>query len=303
MVAGAIVLLGVVAALWLAPRADERHRLPFASAALSRRTGIVSLVLGAGVLAALALAFAVQPRTTPQPVRLGAGTTMVVIDVSGSIAFPQYQTIRSTLTALGAERNRHAGLIFFSDSAVLALPPETPSHELAEFGRFFEHDATVAPQQPVPEDAYGWDGWANQQILANPWMDAFAGGTAIHLGLDLARVELQRVEAKRGQVVLLSDLADAGDPRTRGALLRLAQAKLQLKVVPLEAIPQDKRAYLDVFGPSVFSSPHLATAKHPDEPASAPGSAGVVPFAVLALLLLAALEWWRAPVRLPKERG
>jgi hypothetical protein len=283
-------LLCCIAAVTLAVRRAPAPAFPFRIAA--RRTRLAAAGCLVAALAVVVGAFVSMPRSQAQPVRLGAGTTMLVVDLSGSIGPSQYTTIRRTLAALGAQRSRHAGLVFFSDSAAEVLPPQTPASELAEVTRFFVGDA----QPAVAGDATSA---GPDDLKANPWINAFNGGTAIYRGLDVARRALEQAHARRGQIVLISDLADLQSPRTRTALLRIAAAKLQLRVVGLNPTQQSKQMYLDVFGPQVFVSlPRLAASVEGDRPGQARGTRMLVPAAVLAVLLLGLFGRWQTPLRL-----
>jgi hypothetical protein len=237
--------------------------------------------------------FVWTPRAQTQPMTLGAGTTMLVVDLSGSVGPKQYLTIRRTLTALAAQRNRHAGLVFFSDSAAEVLPPQTPASELGEVTRFFSADA--APMFGGLEVTAG----SRAGDSLNPWINAFEGGTAIYRGLNVARRALERAHATHGQIVLVSDLADYQSPRTRTALLRIAAAKLQLRVVGLDPTEESKQMYLDVFGPQVFvSKPQLAGSIEGDRPERPGGTRRLVPAALLGVVLLALFGRWQTPLRL-----
>jgi hypothetical protein len=294
-------LLACVAAVVVAARRRPATVLPFGIDA--PRALLVGAALVAAALAVAVSSFAAAPRSQRQPVALGAGTTMLVVDLSGSIGPPEYTTIRKTLFALGAQRNRHAGLVFFSDSAAEVLPPQTPAAELREIARFFgpaKPHALLDRAAGSPSASYAG---VTVGDSTNPWMDAFEGGTSIFRGLDLARTTLERVHARGGQIVLISDLADGGDVRTRSALLRIAAAKIQLRVVGLEPTPQAKQVYLEVFGPQVFvKNPKLAATESPDRPEPAQGTRRLVPAATLAIVLLGAFGCWLTPLRLRQEQ-
>jgi hypothetical protein len=278
-------LLCCIAAVALAVQRAPASALPFRIA--SRRTRIAAGGCLAIVLAVVVGSLVWAPRSQTQPVTLGAGTSMVVVDLSGSIGPLQYSTIHTTLAALGAQPNRHVGLVFFSDSATEVLPPATPASELAAVTRFFVRD----PRDPILS--------TGETLKANPWMNAFAGGTAIFRGLNLARRALEQAHARHGQIVLISDLADNRDPRTRTALLRIAASKLQLRVVGLDPTEDSKRMYLNVFGQRVFvANPTLATSVQADRPERATGTRTLIPAAMLAILLLALFAWWQTPLQL-----
>ena len=132
----------------IAPRraaGDARPHIPLADAAAppapaARRTRIAQLV-------ALALVGARRGRSRPRArLRLDrrdgrrsllpATTAIVVLDVSASISSETYDRIAATLDRL-ADSNGRYGLVLFSDTAYLALPPGTAGAELRPFVRFF----------------------------------------------------------------------------------------------------------------------------------------------------------------------
>jgi hypothetical protein len=277
-------LLCCIAAVALALRRAPASALPFRIT--SRRTRIAAVSCLAAVFAIIIGLLVSAPRSQTQPVTLGAGTTVLVVDLSGSIGPAQYATIHKTLTVLGAQPNRHVGLVFFSDIATEVLPPQTPASELAAVSRFFVGD----PQATLKH---------TDALKGNPWMDAFAGGTAIYRGLNVARRALEQVRARHGHIVLISDLADDQVLRTRTELLRIAAAKLQLRVLGLDPTEEAKRLYLDVFGPQVFvASPTLAASTHGDQPERATGTRKPIPAALFAVVLLALFAWRQTPLRL-----
>jgi hypothetical protein len=133
-------------------------------------------------------------------------------------------------------------------------------------------------------------------------MDAFNGGTAIYRGLALARTRLERLQARNGQIVLISDLEDGGDPRTRSALLRIAGAGMKLRVVGLGPSDEAKKVYLQVFGPQVFvKDPTLAATAAPDRPTRTLGTRKLIPAAALVIVLIGALGCGWTPVRLQRS--
>ena len=303
-------LLGCIAAVALALRRAPAAVFPFRIR--SRRTRIAAVGCLVAALAIVVGSFVWAPRSQTQPVTLGAGTTMLVVDLSGSIGPVQYATIRKTLTVLGAQPNRHAGLVFFSDSAAQVLPPQTPASELASVARFFVRDVPqpvlnagwTAPRPasgPTSLDlySYGPQGLSDGSLKANPWMSAFEGGTAIYRGLNVARRALEQAHAHHGQIVLISDLEDGQDPRTRTALLRIAAAKLQLRVVGLNPTEEARRMYLDVFGPQVFASKPEARRLCSGRPAgTGERNAQADSGGSARVLLLALIGWWQTPLRL-----
>jgi len=303
-------LLCCVAAVALALRRAPVSAFPFRLT--SRRARIVAAGSLVAALAVVVGSFVSVPRSQTQPVTLGAGTTMLVVDLSGSIGPVQYETIRQTLTALGAQPNRHAGLVFFSDSAAQVLPPQTPASELGAVARFFVDDAqqplherggAAAPSTSGPPTAaylgHRSYGSPDSTVKANPWMNAFDGGTAIFRGLNVARRALEEAHARHGQIVLISDLEDGQDPRTRTALLRIAAARLQMRVVGLSPSETSRRMYRDVFGPQVFvSNPKLAGSVRGDLPERATGTRELIPAALVVVGLLAFFGCRQTPLQL-----
>ncbi len=104
----------------------------------ARRTRIVQLIALAAVLGAAAwlllAAFRIDRSTTAFAPE--STTAIVVLDVSASISSETYDRIVATLDRL-ADSNGRYGLVLFSDTAYMALPPGTAAAELRPFVRFF----------------------------------------------------------------------------------------------------------------------------------------------------------------------
>jgi hypothetical protein len=190
---------------------------------------MIRLAVAAGVVVAAAVALAAALRGAPMPREyLPPGTNgVVLLDVSASISADTYRRIAVTLDELAASKGRY-GLILFSDSAYLALPPGTPSNGLRAFARFFR----------VPRAQQGG-------LLArpprSPWSEQFTAGTRISVGLSLALEVVQRERVSQPAVLLVSDLnTDAADvDRMATVALQFRRARIPLRVVALNAAPDD----------------------------------------------------------------
>jgi voltage-gated potassium channel Kch len=222
-----------------------------------------AFALLAGLVAALVLrtgstASAAQPS-------VGA-TTVVVLDLSGSIGASASKTIVRTLRTV-ADQGGNAGLVLFSDQAEEAVPPTAPARLLRSYERLFR----VRGSLPV---------------LQNPWSSDFSDGTNIGQGLAAARAALRRAGIRRARVVLVSDLADSvGDltllRRVLGAFAADPSIRLHVAAVP-GVDPSAIAIYRSAIGRR-----GLAIGRPP-----APGGAvtrSIVPVAVALVLAAAAL--------------
>ena len=117
---------------------------------------------------------------------------LVVLDLSASISSDTYARIGATLDELADTGGRY-GLIVFSDTAYLALPPGTPAAELRAFARRFD----------LPEQTGG-----ALTVPTGPWTDSFSAGTKISTGLQLALDTIKAKRLGRPAVLLVSDLDD-----------------------------------------------------------------------------------------------
>ena len=199
-----------------------------AIAGRTRRTFVLRAALGTAVLVAAA-AVVLLGRGEPAPVSpLPAGTDgIVVLDLSASISTDTYARIGSTLDGLADTGGRY-GLIVFSDTAYLALPPGTPAAELRAFARRFD----------LPEQAGG-----AITVPTNPWTESFSAGTKISSGLQLALDTIRSHRLGRPAVLLVSDLDDdVGDlERLTGTALTFRRLGIPVRVIGLNPAPEDQR--------------------------------------------------------------
>jgi hypothetical protein len=159
--------------------------------------------------------------------------TIVVLDLSGSIAGPAYARIDSLFKSLAANAadGRRVGLVLFSDVAQEALPPQTKPTELLAYGRYFRPD-----RSPPGAAQFG------VTYPHNPWATSFSGGTKISSGLTLARRLVTRDHLGSARVLLVSDLLDANDDyrRLRTELLAYTRTPgIELRVLPVTPYSKD----------------------------------------------------------------
>ncbi|HZS24963.1 MAG TPA: vWA domain-containing protein [Gaiellaceae bacterium] len=233
------------------PLADARSLRPAA-----RITSAVLLTAAAAAVA-LGIAFLLESRHphTQTIVPLPAhADTVLVLDLSASISSDTYSRIGGTLAAL-SRSGRRFGLVVFSDQAYEALPPGTPSADLAPFVRYF----TLPPQRSP--------GFA-PAFPPNPWgVSGFSGGTRISAGMELAH----RIAASGGRhatVVLVSDLDDNPNDLTRLATVMLAFRRdhVPVRIVGLNPEPNDVALFqrLTQPAPVVAEAPTLSQAPPQD---------------------------------------
>jgi hypothetical protein len=229
------------------------------------RTTFLRAVLALAALAGAAAVVFLGRGQAEQTALLPAGSDgLVVLDLSASISSDTYARIGSTLDRLAGSRGRY-GLIVFSDTAYLALPPGTPSTELRPFARRFDLPARTSGAIAVP---------------TNPWTQSFSAGTKISSGLQLALDTIRDERLERPAVLLVSDLDDdAGDlERLTGTALALRRLGIAVRVVGLNPSPEDER-YME----------RLLRRPGDLSPAALPGEQGDTGGSVRLGLVLAAL--------------
>lgn len=259
----------------------------------ARRTRVVRLLLAAALVAALAGAFLLAPRT-PQRRFLPADTAgVVVLDVSSSVKPETYFRIEQTLATIAASRSR-LGLVLFSDVAYEAFPLGTPAEQLKPLLRFF------APPTATPSQSSGQS--QGQELARSPWEQWFSAGTKVSSGLFLAADMLEQQHAKRGAVVLISDLADDPtdlQPLTQAVLL-LEKRGVPLEIVALDPTPANADFFRNLLGTeAVFRTARLPTGAEARGKVEldAGFATGLALVAALAIVLLTVNEWWAEPLR------
>lgn len=261
----------------------------------ARRTLIIRLVLVGLLLACLLAAVAVARESSDARRTFfeARKSSVLVIDSSSSVDPARRELIGRVLRKLlGA--NSAFGIVFFSDSAYEAVPPNTRWTELEPLRRFFHDAPTGGPADETrgPND---------------PWT-AFRGGTNISNGLRLARTILQRERSNAG-VLLMSDLDNSvfDDPKLTQTLAEYASERIPLRVLPLEATPEDTAFFATALGrdalvtdaelaPTGGRAPSVATT-------TAPTPMSLVGASLVLLLLLGANEHWAARLRWQDRRS
>lgn len=267
-------------------------RLPYGELGLLRRPllratalrVLLAFALVGTLLAALAIAFSRDARPNAL---LPAGTTgMIVLDLSGSTG--AQLDVGELFRRIAAADDR-TGLAVFSDGAYELLPPGTRGRDLAPMIRFF----TPGPSGTVPND---------------PWSANFAGGTNVVGGIERALASFERDRIERGSILLISDLEFVPDQTARlpELLTELRRKGIELRILAVDARPEQRRFFERVLGPEAFVDVGAATAI-----ATGPGrelfrlAEDGAPwlFATLAaalLLLLALNERFCGRLRLPR---
>jgi hypothetical protein len=258
-------------------------------ARIAARTMVARIVLGVALIALVlaAAAAARHPQLNKEPLLSPSAGGMIVLDLSASISTDTYSRIGESLTELVAKGGRY-GLVVFSSSAYEALPPGTPASALKPIIRYF----TLPKQIPIGEQG---------TFVTNPWTNSFTQGTAISLGLDLARtIEIAR-HARHPAVLLISDLADGPTDQNRlpGELQAYQRAKIHLTIVALNAAPNDKRYFQQLLGTaaSIVNSNLPSQSSSAAAPPHASFPTWLVILAIAVAALLAANELRSARLR------
>lgn len=259
------------------PLADAARFVPDARRTLLVRALLVSL----GVAALLVAACLSRNRNSQTVATLPShANTIVVLDLSASIASDTYSRIGATLSSLAASRGRY-GLVVFSDQAYEALPPGSPAADLAPLVRYF-----VLPKQATPGFAPTYP--------ANPWTTTFSAGTRISTGLELAHALATGDAAPQAAVVLVSDLDDDPGDLARLASIMLAYRRdaIPLRIVGLNPSTRNARFFERLLGPSspIVQAGVLAAGERPRNRTPFPWS--LVALAFTAAVALAAHELW-----------
>jgi len=282
------------------PSVDTRGLAP---AARRTRTALGVLALAA---IAVASAFALTARRSPNvPAALRGGHgLMIVVDVSSSTLGFSNMISRSLLT-LANDPSQRAGLVLASQSAYVALPPETPGAALRGWQRMISYintqnhklavraklDRTPLPN-PTPGDY--------------PWVGVFTGGTRLSAGLAAAIQALRDAGVESGQIVLISDLRDAPEdlPRVSALIARMHELGIQLRVVTVGDAARDQKAFSDLGG-ARFLIDAADAAYAPERERALPSKPSAVPMVLLgcALAVLLALTELLVPLRWRKREA
>jgi hypothetical protein len=232
---------------------------------------------------------------------------MIVIDVSSStLGFSQ--TIARSLQTLSNDPSQRAGLVLASQSAYMALPPETPASALRGWARMITYiDAqnhklaarAKLDRTPLPDPAPG----------DYPWVGVFTGGTRLSTGLARALEGLRAAGIRHGQIVLVSDLRDAPEdlPRVGVILSRMREQGTQLRVVTVGQKTRNPKEFADLGGSAFIMSAadSVLAPEHGVKVHSQPSAWLLVVLGVALALLLALVEpllplRWRTKEELPR---
>lgn len=251
----------------------------FAPAA--QRTLVIRIVLVAALTAAVVAASLVSRNPHAQTiVSLPSDSTAIIaLDLSASISTDTYSRIGATLSSLARSRGRF-GLVVFSDQAYEALPPGTAAANLQPLVRYFQLPKKAAP------------GFA-PTYPTNPWTDSFSAGTKLAAGLTLAHTIAVDHTVRRPVVILISDLDDDPDDRSRLRRILIAYKRdgILLRIVGLNASSANI-AYIRQYVPKtpVVQAGALAPGPLPRNHTPLPWA--LVALGALAAVGLAATELW-----------
>ena len=263
----------------------------FGPSARRTRLALAGLALAAVVVAAALVPAAGRKPAAPGALRGGSGL-MIVIDVSSStLGFSQ--TIARSLQTLSNDPSQRAGLVLASQSAYMALPPETPASALRGWARMITYiDAqnhklaarAKLDRTPLPDPAPG----------DYPWVGVFTGGTRLSTGLARALEGLRAAGIRHGQIVLVSDLRDAPEdlPRVGVILSRMREQGTQLRVVTVGQKTRNPKEFADLGGSSFIMSAadSVLAPEHGFAVHSQPSAWLLVVLGVALALLLALVE-------------
>jgi hypothetical protein len=286
-------------------------RIPLADAgALAeplRRMRRVRFVLAAALLAggaAAVMAARALPAPTAAPVA-GRSTGVVVVDISASIGAATdqqteaYEQIGGVLENTVA-RGGNNGLVLFSDVAYEALPTTAGPGDLRAFERYF---FPIAGQGR----AFGTVRFSRGTFAANPWTEAFVGGTRISNGLQLAREMLERDRVRDPSVTLVSDL-DTDDSDVAGlskVVIGYVRAGIPLRVVPIAAEERNKTLFRNLLGRdgTLAEPPAPRPQLQRPESTGSRSPAALIALSIGLLGLLAVNELWCGRIALRRVEG
>ncbi len=249
--------------------AAQAQRTTFVRAGLA--LALAATLAGAALLARSAG----SGRAAVLPV--GSRTGVIVLDMSASVAGPPFEHVGTVIRGLVAA-NQAMGLVMFSDVGYELLPPNSPPSALQQFLRFFA-PKSVAQGGPV----FG----------TSPW-SGFSGGTRISTGLVAGQEALRRARVPHGTLVLMSDLNDSQNDRDPlvAEATALRHAHVPVRIVPINAIPQNVQVFTGLFGRSAFVGPQAfkKTSKQRVQPIVASSPWALLAVGLVLVGLLAANE-------------
>jgi hypothetical protein len=165
---------------------------------------------------------------------------MIVLDLSGSTGAKA--EVGELIRRIAAADER-TGLIVFSDGAYEVLPPGTPGRDLVPMIRFFT---------PSP----------GGQAIGDPWSSNFSGGTNVIAGIERALESLERDDVASGSILLVSDLEFVPEQIAQlpALLTKLGETRIDVRVLPVDARPEQRRFFERVLGADAFVDIDSATA-------------------------------------------
>jgi hypothetical protein len=165
---------------------------------------------------------------------------MIVLDLSGSTGAKA--EVGELIRRIAAADER-TGLVIFSDGAYEVLPPGTPGRDLVPMIRFF------APT-------------ADGQSISDPWSVNFAGGTNVLAGIERALASFEEAHVESGSILLVSDLEFVPEQIARlpGVLAKLQETRVEVRILPTDARPEQRRFFERVLGDEAFVEIDSATA-------------------------------------------
>jgi hypothetical protein len=275
----------------------REERLPYGEVESLRRprarATAFRAVLAVGLFVAfvVAVAVAISRDARPSAVLPNGTSGMIVLDLSGSTGAKA--EVGELIRRIAAADER-TGLVIFSDGAYEVLPPGTPGRDLVPMIRFF---------------APGADG----QSISDPWSVNFAGGTNVLAGIEQALGSLEQAEVASGSILLVSDLEFVPEQIARlpGVLAKLEEARVEVRVLPTDARPEQRRFFERVLGDEAFvdidSATAVATGSGSERNLFRLAEDGTPWLFVLLigalLMLLAANERYSARLLLPAHEG
>ena len=239
------------------------------------RVGLALALAGTLAGAVLLARSAGSGRASVLPV--GAKTGVIIADMSASVAGPPFERVGAVIRGL-VTANQAMGLVMFSDVGYELLPPNSPPSALEQFLRFFA-PKSVTKGAPV----FGQSPWSQ-----------FSGGTRISTGLAAGWNALKRADVPHGSLVLMSDLNDSQDDRDPlvAEASALRQAHVPVRILPINATPQDVQIFAGLFGRGALVSPSAfkKTSKRRVEPIVAASPWALLAVGLVLVGLLAANE-------------